>query len=253
MTSTPDLRDEDQANFDRVLRQALATAEIRASLRQGVHTTVITDWLRERVEEGRAEIAAHAAPEYARHLRARDAVAGASTASRSGRGPLVGPLARARRRLLPALAVLAPLLATMAAVVFLLLGYVLEAADSGPELADALVRAGWAAAVIALLTGAVAAAALLVTALRHRSAPLAGPDRAARSAAADRAREDWQRALLERGMIPFLRARLREREQPGPGQRAERRPPRSRIGYASPDYASPDFSGPRADRHDADA
>ncbi|WEV28772.1 hypothetical protein OYE22_29000 [Streptomyces sp. 71268] len=263
MTSAPELRGEDRADFDHVLHRALATTEIRTLLRRGVHTAVLTDWLRERVEASRSEIAANAAPEYARYLGARADDGGAPDATRPRRASPVGRLARARRRLLPALAVLAPLLASMAAVVFLLLGYVLEIADSTPETADALVRAGWTAAVVAVLTGTAALAGLLVTAVRHRSIPRPGPDRAARAAAVDRARETWQRALLERGMLPFLRNRLREREQARPGRRADRRPQRPRVGYASPDFASPGYGGPerlsddvpvpRADRHDAGA
>lgn len=268
MTSAPELRGEDRADFDDVLHRALATTEMRTRLRRGVHTTALADWLRERVEASRSEIAANAAPEYARYLSARADAGGRSAATRPRRVPPVGRWVRARRRLLPALAVLAPLLASMAAVVFLLLGYVLEVADAASETADALVRAGWTAAVIAVLTGAAALAGLLVTALRHRSLPRPGPDRAARASAVDQARETWQRALLERGMLPFLRARLAEREQARPGRRADRRPQRPRIGYASPDYASPDYASPgyggsgrlsgdapipRADRHDAGA
>ncbi|MBC3983379.1 hypothetical protein H8N01_12610 [Streptomyces sp. AC536] len=263
MTSAPELRGEDRADFDDVLHRALATTEMRTRLRRGVHTTALADWLRERVEASRSEIAANAAPEYARYLSARADAGGGSAAMRPRRVPPVGRWVRARRRLLPALAVLAPLLASMAAVVFLLLGHVLEVADAVPETADALVRAGWTAAVIAVLTGAAALAGLLVTALRHRSIPRPGPDRAARASAVDQARETWQRALLERGMLPFLRARLAEREQARPGRRTDRRPQRPRIGYASPDYASPgcggperlsgDASMPRADRHDAGA
>ncbi|MGR3939310.1 hypothetical protein [Streptomyces sp. BRA346] len=223
----PALRPEDEPDVERVLRQALNTPEIRAALRRrGPAGGAAAERLRARALAERTGIAAAAAPEYAAYLRHR--TAGAPDV-RTGRAPSATAGARG---LLPALAVLAPVLAAAATVIFLLLGSVLGLGGPGHELGDALLTAGETAAVITAVTTACQVAWLLSTAARHRSpAPLSGNPGAAE------AREAWRRALLERGVLPYLRAQLRQTE-PHRTATPGRRP---RLGYTSPDFAGPAY------------
>ncbi|WP_063734487.1 hypothetical protein [Streptomyces sp. RTd22] len=223
----PALRPEDEPDVERVLRKALNTPEIRAALRRhGSAGSAATGRLRARVLAERTGIAAAAAPEYAAYLRQRTAKA-----------PDVrtGPAASATagvRGLLPALAVLAPVLAAAATAVFLLLGSVLGLGGPGRELGDALLTAGQTAAVVTAVTTACGVAWLLSTAAAHRTpAPTSGTPGAAE------AREAWRRALLERGVLPYLRAELR-RTEPNRTAAPGRRP---RLGYSSPDFAGPAY------------
>lgn len=138
--------------------------------------------------------------EYAAYLRQRTAGAPGVRADRASSA------ASGVRGLLTALAVLAPVLAAAATAVFLLLGYVLGLGHSGRELGDALLTAGQTAAVITAVTTGCGVAWLLRTAARHRT-PAPGPLSGAPGVA--EAREAWRRALLERGVLPYLRAQLR--------------------------------------------
>ncbi|MFC9651530.1 hypothetical protein [Streptomyces sp. NPDC056937] len=259
----------DGADFEQVLRLALDTPEIRESLRRpGVRADA--ERLRSRALAATETISAAAAPEYAVYLRLRDTT-GHSTAHRPDRPqrfqqPQQMDDAKGGRGLLAALAVLAPVLSVMAATIFLLIGYALRLADSQQPLADALVGTGWLTAALAALTALIAAAALVVTAVRHRSAPGGHPHHQA--PAVIEARAAWRQALLERGMLPFLRQQLHlpaparaPAPAPGPAADADAQPSpprpaardplperRTPLGYTSPDFASPDFTGPAAPR-----
>ncbi|MFE7567934.1 hypothetical protein ACFU76_13340 [Streptomyces sp. NPDC057539] len=248
----------DRADFEQVLRLALGTPEIRESLRRaGVRTDV--ERLRSQALAATETISAAAAAEYTVYLRLRDAT-GHSTAHLPGRPqqPQQVDVSKDGRGLLAALAVLAPVLSVMAATIFLLIGYALRLADSQQPLADALVGTGWLTAALAVLAALIAAAALVVTAVRHRSAPGGHPHQHA--PAVIEARAAWHQALLERGMLPFLRRRLHlPAPTPAPDADAQPTPPRpaardplpkrrTQLGYTSPDFASPDFTGPAAPR-----
>ncbi|MEU1805767.1 hypothetical protein [Streptomyces sp. NPDC019937] len=243
MTGTPpELRPEDGPDFERVLRQALNTTEIRAALRRdGAAGGAAAERLRAQALAERAGIAAAAGPEYAAYLRQR-AMDGSRV--RAGRAPGAPSAATGVRGLLPAVAVLAPVLAAAATAVFLLLGYLLGLSSSGRELGDELLTAGQAAAVITAVTTAGGVVWILITAARHR-APATGPSRPATppggAPGVAEAREAWRRALLERGVLPFLRARLR---QARPGDRTAAPGRRPRLGYSSPDFAAPEYTGP---------
>ncbi|MEU5157850.1 hypothetical protein AB0I03_26535, partial [Glycomyces sp. NPDC021274] len=92
-----------------------------------------------------------------------------------------------------------------------------------------------------------------------------------RAAALDSARETWRQALLDRGLLPFLREALADPSAdpaddpvqyvPRPVSAPERRTPTlgytrprfsspdagtswSRPRYSSPDFTSPDYGGP---------
>ncbi|MGW2329300.1 hypothetical protein ACWC5C_26565 [Streptomyces sp. NPDC001700] len=218
----PALRPEDEPDVERVLWQALNTPEIRAALRRhGSAGGAAAERLRARALAERTGIATAAAPEYAAYLRQRTAAAP---------GVRIPSAPAGARGLLPALAVLAPVLAAAATAVFLLLGSVLGLGSAGRELGDALLTAGQTAAVITAVTTACGVAWLLSTAARHRTPapPSATPGTA-------EARDTWRRALLERGVLPYLRAELR-RTEPSRTAPSGHRPS---LGYTSPDFAGP--------------
>ncbi|MEV8391714.1 MULTISPECIES: hypothetical protein [unclassified Streptomyces] len=251
----------DRADFEQVLRLALDTPEIRESLRRpGVRTDV--ESLRSQALAATETISAAAAAEQTVYLRLRDTT-GHSTARLPGRPqqpqqPQQVDVSTDGRGLLAALAVLAPVLSVMAATIFLLMGYALRLADSQQPLADALVGTGWLTAGLAALAALIAAAALVVTAVRHRSVPGGHPHQHAPTVI--EARAAWHQALLERGMLPFLHQRLHpSAPAPAPDADAQPSPPRpaardplperrTQLGYTSPDFASPDFTGPTAPR-----
>ncbi|GAA1710546.1 hypothetical protein [Streptomyces yatensis] len=115
-----------------------------------------------------------------------------------------------------------------AAAAFLLLGGLLKLFPSQCELAEALLTAGLTSATIAAVTLAAGVACLLATAVRHRTS--SAPDQHPRAqrlpytypphirrrddAAVATARDAWLRTLLHRGILPFLRDRLKMSQSP---------------------------------------
>ncbi|GAA2765180.1 hypothetical protein GCM10010103_42210 [Streptomyces paradoxus] len=178
------LRPEDRADFEAVLHHALGTADIRDAL------------------------GADPAGRGAAHLRAH-ALAHADHIAAAAEGPYRSYLAvrRAARReqrrllgtgdLLPALAVLTPLVAGTSAAALLLTGGLLHLADALGPLPGSLVAAGWTLALVAAVTGLVALAALLHTALRRSGVPPAADQ-------VEHARLVWRQELLDRGLLPHL-------------------------------------------------
>ncbi|MFI1334028.1 hypothetical protein ACH4U7_28775 [Streptomyces sp. NPDC020845] len=234
----------DRPDFEQVLHQALNTPEIRTALRNGSAEGPDLEELRSQALADAASIAVAAATEYGAYVRQRapalpDATAGGPAVSgdRPADGSGVGP-GPGGQGLLPALAVLTPVLATVATVVFLLLGHTLGLSASQHRMADTLLTAAHTTAVIAAVTTAAGAIWLFTTAVRHRATPVDRAERHRDGIAA--ARDAWRLALLERGVLPYLRGRLRDNR---PQETAEliRRP---RLGYSSPDYASPDYASP---------
>ncbi|MBL1118305.1 hypothetical protein JK364_38940 [Streptomyces sp. 110] len=252
MTAPPGLQAEDRPDFERALHQALRTAEIRAALRRnGATGDADIQRLRAQALVASELIATAAAPEYAAYLGQRAAAATTYTASTehtastaSTASALSGsPTPSAGvRGLLPVLAVLTPALAGTSTAAFLLLGGLLGLLDSQRELADALLTAGLTSATIAALTLVVGVACLLVTAVRHRTPaldqrpcphghlrlhrhPPTHPPHLRRrdDAAVATARDAWLRALLHRGILPFLRDRLERSHSPSrTSQKSER-------------------------------
>ncbi|MGW7595121.1 hypothetical protein [Streptomyces rubiginosohelvolus] len=251
MTAPPGLQAEDRPDFERALHQALRTAEIREALRRtGATGDADIQRLRAQALVASELIATSAAPEYAAYLRQRAAAATtASTASTASTAPAASALSGSPtpsagvRGLLPVLAVLTPALAGASTAAFLLIGGLLGLLDSQRELSDALLTAGLTSATIAAFTLVVGAACLLVTAVRHR-AP--APDQRPRprphghlrlhrnppphpaylshrdDAAVATARDAWLRALLHRGILPFLRDRLERSRNPSRTSRVRR-------------------------------
>ncbi|MFF7311354.1 hypothetical protein [Streptomyces sp. NPDC008137] len=201
------LRPEDRADFEAVLDLALSAADIRGALgadptgraaaRLRAHTLAHAD-----------DIAAAAEEPYRAYLAVRGAAA---------RHEALG--SRDTGSLLPALAVLTPLVAATSAGVLLLLGGLLQVADAPGPLPGSLLASGWTLALVAAVTGLVALAALLRTALSRRGAPTAGR--------VEQARLAWRQALLDLGVLPRLRG------QPAP------RPEAALTPCSAPDTLAP--------------
>ncbi|MGW0787996.1 hypothetical protein ACWD04_07015 [Streptomyces sp. NPDC002911] len=235
------LEAENGTDFEQVLRLALDTPKIRAALR---HPDAETDAerLRTRALIAAETIAAEAAAEYSFYLGLR--AQAEDSAARRPAHPRDAD-ATTGRGLLSALAVLAPLLSATASAIFLLLGYGLRLVGTQQHLAAALVGTGWITAALAALAALASAAALIVTAVRHRFTP---GDPEHHVAAAHQA---WRQALLERGLLPFLHQHLptpalsaAEQSPPRPSAPDPHPDARSRLGYTSPDFTGPDSTGP---------
>ncbi|MHC5909052.1 hypothetical protein ACVNF4_35075, partial [Streptomyces sp. S6] len=130
---------------------------------------------------------------------------------------------------LSALAVVVPALSAGAAAVFAMLGFGLRTAGAGSRLSEALLLAALVATGAAVVSALAGFGWLLVTALRDRSTS----DEA--NLAVARARAVWEQALLDRGILPYLRTALAADGMAGaPSPRAER-------GFGSPEL--PDSAG----------
>jgi hypothetical protein len=220
----------DRGEFELVLREALAVPDIRRVLASPTAPVTAVE-LHARALAAAGTIAAEAAAEYAvlSRLRAADVRASRSLPGRARPGT-------AGHGLLAALVVLTPTLSAAAAVIFLLLGYALQLAEAERSLADSLIGTGWAALVLAAVAGAVAVVGLFITAARHRATP-GRPD----AVALAHAQAAWRKALLERGLLPFLRRQLglpstAARQLPPTPPTARRR---SRPGYGRPGFTAP--------------
>ncbi|MDQ8706198.1 hypothetical protein RCO28_27560 [Streptomyces sp. LHD-70] len=205
MTSPPHLRPEDRGDFEWVLHLALSVTDIRTALNDG-RTATDANQLRERVLAAKDEIAAAAADEYRALLKAR-----AGAAAPADRSPDEPPTSPGAGVWLPAVAVFAPLISAAVAVVLLLLGYGMHLSGTDAELADSLTAMGWISAVFAAGATAIGLAALMGTAIRQRAGEAPRTRIRIRSAEAQQAREAWQQALLERGVLPYLRDELSTR------------------------------------------
>ncbi|WEH40874.1 hypothetical protein [Streptomyces sp. AM 2-1-1] len=262
MTSAPHLLAEDRPEYERILGDALRHAHERPDL-DGVGERLNREQLRTMALSATALITAAAATEYEHYVKARgelrvptgdadqDPDEAGTAPERSGEGVGVGAV----------VTVLAPLLAGSAAVIFLLTGYLLRTVSPSLALAKPLVTAGWLFVALTAVAILAAAVGLLTTALRNSSDELASaleeddmPEEVAR------AREAWRHALLERGILPFLRDALDD-PTAAPAARTPRQSPNRipKIGYSSPDFSnsqggsrpsprpsftSPDFSSP---------
>ncbi|MFF1403111.1 hypothetical protein [Streptomyces sp. NPDC058294] len=282
MNSVPQhLQSEDRQDFERLLDEALRSAPDRPEL-AAVGQRLNPEQLRTMARSASALITAAAAAEYQYYVKVRDELRHpALSVQPAAGGPGAVEPAPDATNLATALgeaaestgagavaviAVLAPLLSGTAAVLFLLVGYLLKVLDPGQTFARTMLTTGW---VFGALTAAgilVAAVGLLLTALRNSTSAEARAQEAAHEELAG-AREAWREALLERGILPFLREALTE---PGPPAVRRTAPPAPttgripRLGYdrpgfsspggdgtpsgrpsfTSPDYTSPDYGGP---------
>ncbi|HEY9330355.1 MAG TPA: hypothetical protein VIS09_19315 [Streptomyces sp.] len=248
MNSAPHLLTEDRPEYERILDDALRHAHERPDL-AAVGERLNPVQLRTMAMAATALITAAAATEYEHYVKAREEIRAAAAGPDEDGDPDTG--AHGARQsgagVGVVITVLAPVLAGTAAVIFLLIGYILKALDPPPSFARTMVGAGWffAAAMAAAIL--VAGAGLLVTALRNGSTSVAAEEHGEEFPEdVARAREAWRHALLERGILPFLRDALAD---PGaaPAARIPHRSPNRipKIGYSRPDFTSPD-GGPAA-------
>nr|QXL90810.1 hypothetical protein [Streptomyces sp.] len=166
------------------------------------------------------------------------------------------------------LLVLVPVLTGTASALFFLVGLVLNLFHTGSALARPMIAAGWLFGAVTVGGIALGVAGLVVTALRHRDLPARSAEAHRESEELRRARDAWRNAVLERGIMPFLRDALADpgtapsRRDPGspplgrvpalgynrpdfhpPGDGPGPTPP-PRPSFSSPDFTNPDFGGP---------
>ncbi|CAL9494966.1 hypothetical protein [Streptomyces sp. enrichment culture] len=281
MNSVPQhLLSEDRREFERILDEALRSAPHRPEL-AAVGQRLNPEQLRTMAMGATALIAAAAATEYQHYVKVREELRRPTPATTSsvresgsaepGTGTVglastmseVGETAGAGA--VAVVAVLAPVLAGTAAIIFLLVGYLLKMLNPDRSFADTLLTTGWVFGAVTAVAILVAAVGLLLTALRNKPSREPGPY-GAPGGELDQARQAWQEALLERGILPFLRDALAASSpvtlpsttppaptnriphlgydrpgftSPGEGPAAGPRP-----SYTSPDFSSPDFGGP---------
>ncbi|MFJ3335516.1 hypothetical protein [Streptomyces sp. NPDC086766] len=282
MNSVPQhLLSEDRQEYERILDEALRSAPHRQEL-AAVGQRLNLEQLRTMALDATALITAAAATEYQHYVKIREELrrpeqataapvreAGSAEpgAGAVGIAATMGEVAEtAGAGAVAVVAVLAPVLAGTAAALFLLVGYVLKMLDPAPAFAQTMITTGWVFGAVTAAAILVAAVGLLLTALRNRPSPAAGPYGALDEEVA-RARDAWREALLERGILPFLREALTDRgsgaaprTSPAPSAPTGRMPrlgydrpgfsspddgsPGHRTSFTSPDFTSPDFGGP---------
>ncbi|MGR8009590.1 hypothetical protein [Streptomyces hypolithicus] len=266
-SSAPHLLAEDRPEYERVLDEALRTATDRPDL-AGLGPRLNNEQLRTLALNASELIASAAADEYDHYVKIREEARAPSplTAARTG-SVLTVSEAGERAGAGAVVAVLTPLLAGTAAAIFLMIGYLLTLVTPEPAFARTLLTTGWIFGALAAAGVLVAASGLLVTALRNGSPALSTGPGSELAEELDRARQAWRDALLERGVVPFLRDALAEPPArppaPVPPRPTGRIPglgysrpdfsspgrdagtaPGPRPSYSRPDFSSPDFGGP---------
>ncbi len=251
--SAPHLLTEDRPEFERVLDEAL---RIAADPPGASASTLNSEQLRTMALSAEAAISACAGAEYDHYLQVRRrqraahntttyamATGGAGVASGAGLFAIV--------------AVLTPILAGTAALIFLVVGYLLAAMTPEPAIASPLRTVGWLFAAIAATGILVGMVGLVVTALRDGSSAI----RASNSDTAElaTAKEAWLAALRDRGMLPFLTEAQASSAAHSAADRAPIRidapdtPRTPRLGYSRPGVSSPDLTasevGEENERH----
>ncbi|GLF96797.1 hypothetical protein [Streptomyces yaizuensis] len=256
MGSAPHLPAEDRAEFERVLDETLRNAQEQPDLAT-LGDRLDAAQLRTMALDSIALISRAAAAEYERYaeVRALPRASGSTGACRDahpggradgppggggdgGRVTDAGAPGRpgAGAGFLAVVTVLAPVLAATATLIFLFVGHLLGLLEPPPAFATSLIAAGWFFAALTAATLLAAAAGLLATALRDRAAripshapgpasepepaPVPMPTDAPAAGLPDeiaRAREAWRHALLERGIMPFLRSALADPGISAPG------------------------------------
>jgi hypothetical protein len=258
MNSAPHLLGEDHADFERILDEALRHEYRGADLAEGGQR-LNSEQLRTMALGATALIATAAAAEYEHYAKLREEFRSpppTTPVQSSVLAPAMGEVAESGAGFAAVIAVLVPVLAGTAAVIFLLVGYLLKALDPAPAFASSMLAVGWFFGAVTVVGILAAAVGLLITALRNGSTAFsAGEADGELPAELARAREDWRHALLERGILPFLRTALAEPATGngtgldngtarGTGSATTISPGSARhlpkIGYSHPGFSSPD-------------
>ncbi|MEU7388854.1 hypothetical protein [Streptomyces tanashiensis] len=200
MNVAPHLLTEDRAEYERLLDDALSTAHARPDL-AGVGTRLTVAQLRAMTLNATALVTTAAASEYDHFVKVREQ----RRAPAAPRAPLADP-GTGGAGVVAIVTVMVPVLAGTAAAILLLVGAVLHALAPTVVFGGTLLTAGFVFAALAAAGLLSAGAGLLLTALRN--SPAAADGTAAADDELSRAREAWRHALLERGILPFLRDAL---------------------------------------------
>lgn len=263
MNSVPQhLLSEDRQDYERILDEALRSAPHRPEL-AAVGQRLNTEQLRTMALNASALITAAAATEYQHYANVREelsrpapstpwsADAPGSLEPDAGAMGLAATFGEhdetAGAGAIAVVAVLAPVLAGTAAAIFLLVGFILKVLTPELAFAQTLLTTGWVFGAVTAAAILVAAVGLLLTALRNGSSSLQAGAPGELDAEVARAREAWREALLERGIMPFLREALADPAtaaltRPSPTPTTGRMP---HLGYDRPGFSSPD-GGPAA-------
>ncbi|MFC7813167.1 MULTISPECIES: hypothetical protein [unclassified Streptomyces] len=281
MNSVPQhLPNEDRQEYERILDEALRSAPHRPEL-AAVGQRLNSEQLRTMALNATALITAAATTEYQHYVKVREELRHPSPSTKApgargsgseeqgtggaGLAATMGEVAEATGAgAVAVVAVLAPVLAGTAAAIFLLVGYLLKVLAPGQAFAQTMLTTGWVFGAVTAVAILVAGVGLLLTALRNRPFAESGFYGELDEEVA-RARDAWHEALLERGILPFLREALADPGtaalHTGPGAPTSRMPHLGygrpgftspgegtatgpRPSYSSPDYSSPDFGGP---------
>ncbi|MCT9141045.1 hypothetical protein [Streptomyces violarus] len=282
MNSVPQhLLSEDRQDYERILDEVLRSAPHRPEL-AAVGQRLNSEQLRTMALNATALITAAASTEYQHYVKVREELrepasssppaVRESGSSEPGTGPAglaaaMGEVAEtAGAGAVAIVAVLAPVLAGTAAAIFLLVGYILQMLDPQQAFARTMLTTGWVFGAVTAVAILVAAVGLLLTALRNKPTAEGGPYDELQGEVA-LAREAWHEALLERGILPFLREALVSPDAAAALHHTSSSTPISRIphlgydrpgftspdeghrggsrpSYSSPDYTSPDYGGP---------
>lgn len=262
MTTAPHLLNEDRSDFEHVLDEALrivlddeegARGPVRPDVAASGGMLLNAEQLRTLALAAAEPISERAATEYDayRTIRAetreaaREAARSRDTRAFGYAAMGVAEGAGSGAGLAAVIAVLTPLLAGAAALIFLLIGYSMAAVHPQPAIASPLRTAGWffaAVAAAAILLGGIG---LLLTALRDGSTAIHdAPDRMPPEVL--QAREAWRQALLDRGLLPFLDDALNDTTAPVTPTSAPSAHRMPRLGYSRPDFSSPQDPHPRS-------
>ncbi|OON79222.1 hypothetical protein [Streptomyces tsukubensis] len=260
MNSAPHLLNEDRPEYERILDEALHITPDHPDLATKPHR-LNPEQLRTMALNASALITAAAATEYQHYVKVREQFREPAGGLRGGGsdesgatagtpGPLglgvsvSGVTEAAGAGIIAVVAVLAPVLAGTAAVIFLLVGYILKMLTPEPAIATTLITAGSVFGVLTAVAILIAGAGLLLTALRNGSTSVLADTDEEQDAEVERAREAWRQALLERGMLPFLReaetASGTVAENPVRRAGPQRMP---NLGYNRPGFSSPEENG----------
>ncbi len=242
MANTPHLPAEDRPDYERALDEALRDRSILDALRaSGPHLNA--EQLHTKAMLAVDEVAAAVAREHEHYATLRAALRPAGTAP--GEASPGGLSARLRSEdgagFFPVLTALTPILAWAAAAVLLLIGYLLRAGSPDLALGRALVTAGWVLVAVGAVALVVGIVGLLLTALRDGAAGPDGQDPRLRADLAA-ARHEWQTALRERAILPYLHANLESAPAHTPLPHPATAP---RTDSTGPDFSSPGYSSGR--------
>jgi hypothetical protein len=243
MNSAPHLLTEDRAEYERILDDTLRNAHDRPDL-AAIGQRLNAEQLRTMALNATVLINTAAATEYDHYVKVREELRAPATAASirdSVLGPSMGESSENGAGFGAVVAVLAPVLAGTAAVIFLLVGYILKMLDPTPSFAQTLLIAGWFFGAVTAAGILVAAIGLLLTALRNGATQVPAEESTGELPdELSRAKDAWRHALLERGLLPFLRAALADPSaDPSstvPPRHVSRMP---KVGYSGPDYSSP--------------